>query len=153
MKKFGLFALLLVFMASCDGPMGPQGPAGEGMQWDVAEFEIRPQDWHLEGELDDLGSYYYYTFEYKKLTKDVFQIGTVDGYRYTDGKKQVQVALPFVSSKYYFDDNGVEQFYNETHDFEYEPGYITFYLTYSDFYTSKDREPKESFFYRIVLNW
>jgi hypothetical protein len=64
----------------------------------------------------------------------------------TVNNKEVQTLLPFVN--HYGEDP--EYFWTETYSCDFAPGSVTFYVTYSDFYTSL-RPPTTSF--RVVLNY
>lgn len=156
MKKL-LFLLLVVFFASCEGPMGPMGPAGYdgqdgkdgyGTSWYITSFTIQPNEWELIGEPGDLNSYFFVDKPLKELSNTIYKEGAVVGYIET--AKDVKNGLPYVVHLG-GEDNLGEFLWTETADFDFYPGGVGFYLTYSDFNTQLRPDKPKTF--HIVLMW
>lgn len=165
MKKitFMLFAAIALF--ACEGPEGPMGPSGPqgidgqdgrdgkdgqdgyGAQWYTTSFTILASDWMLMGEPGDLNTYFYADRKIPQLDERVYSEGTVLGYIQTG--KDVKNGLPFVLHMGEASD-GKEFLWTQTYDFDFSPGTIRFYITYSDFST---QIPPEGETFHIVLMW
>jgi len=153
MMKKVLFLICTFTMAllSCEGPMGPPGEPGEGMNWKILYYTVRENDWRLVGGSDALNSYYTYEFDEPELTKFIYESGTVVGYRILNSgqSNEMQAQLPYMIPMGESDGYG-ESLWIENYSFAYGIGVMAFYVDYSDFYTS-NRPPTCEF--RIVMNW
>lgn len=159
MKKILLFLVVAITMASCEGKMGPMGPEGpqgeigekgdpgEGSQWHTETFTIKAEDWILKGQQGELNSFYYADVKIPTLTDRIFDEGTVIGYIST--AENVKNGLPFVIHAGDQVD-GKTQLWTQTYDFDFEPGWIRFYATFSDFQTQIT--PRGETFH-IILMW
>ena len=150
MKKILLLLNLLAFtFVSCEGPMGPPGEPGEGVQWEILPYEVVGKDWKLVGKAGALGSYYMYEFREPLLTSFVCEKGNVFGYRWLDDVTQTPLGQVVVVGE--VDDYGQEFLFSEVYSFSFRPGYITFYVDYSDFETGLGHP--DTCVFRIVLNY
>ena len=146
MKKFVLLlSLMALTLVSCEGPMGPPG---DGVNWDIIKYTVYERDWNLVGRPGDLGSYFMYEFSETALTSFVCENGNVFGYRKLDNNTQTPLGQVVVMGE--SDGKGNEFLFTEVYSFSFRPGYITFYVDYSDFAT--DIRPGTCEF-RIVLNY
>lgn len=150
-----LFSLLsILILSSCigttgsTGPQGPQGPAGEGDNWEVDEYTIRESDWIRDGQVEEAGSFYYFTLLDPDLSTYIFDEGLVQIYKFTGQTASgswKQAPLPEVRM---YEENGFQ--WTENVDYEYGVGELTIFVTYSDFNTSV-LPPEMSF--RVVKEW
>jgi hypothetical protein len=177
MKKLILLALSALAMAACEGPMGPPGPQGlpgengqngrdgqdgrngqdgrdgQGTHWIREKFTVNPGDWRLEGGANQLNSYFQCDFRWLDMTQQVYETSSVVAYIETgtsDGNK-IKNGMPYVWHRGATVD-GTEELWTETYDFDFVPGWISFYLTYSDFYTGNNR-PTEPIVFHVVVIW
>jgi len=44
MKKTFLLFIIALFVVSCEGPMGPEGPQGYGTNWKIVDLEVKSTD-------------------------------------------------------------------------------------------------------------
>ena len=146
-KNLLLLTAVLWFFASCEGPAGRDGLDGQGMNWNVLNYTVYEGDWELVGRPDELGSYYKYTFSEKSLTKFICEEGNVFGYRWIDANTQTPLAQAVFMAE---NVHGEILYFSDMFSFSFSPGYITFYVDYSDFAT-KTLPPSCDF--RIVMNW
>lgn len=155
MKKITLFLLLAGIFASCEGPMGPMGETGlTGPQgepgvatWHIETVTVEQDSWMLSGEVGGLNSFYFTDVEIPELTQYVFKYGTVLGYIYTEA--DVKNGLPYVLHKGASSEEG-DKLWTQTYDFDFVPGGVRLYVTFSDFETGKT-PGNETF--GIVLMW
>lgn len=156
MKKITFFLLAMLVCVACEGPMGPQGPAGfdgkdgkDGYEtkWLTTSFTINKSEWRLMGEPGELNTFFYADRNIPELSDYVFDEGLVIGYIQTE--KDVKNGLPFVLHLGEEID-GKEFLWTQTYDFDYSPGMVRFYITYSDFNT---QYPPDSETFHIVLLW
>ncbi len=160
MKKiFLLAALVVIGLSACEGPMGPMGPEGppgsegqpgapgHGSNWFVTAFTVNESDWILSGAPNELNSYYYADKALPELTESIFEEGGIIAYLETD--ENVKNGMPFVLHKGGEDANG-EFLWTQTYDFDFSPGYVRFYVTYSDFITAV---PPGTEKFHVVLMW
>lgn len=142
MKK--LFFLLVVTFAfiACEGPIGPQGPQGYGTNWNVQKYVVSANHWQVR---DDEG--FINIFDVRDLTDYIYTDGKVTAYlvQYPGTKDEVQTPLPY--TMHHQDNTG---YWTETYSFDYAPGSIAFYVTYSDF--PQGTRPGSATF-RVVMNW
>ncbi len=162
MKKIIFLLFAAIAMISCEGPMGPEGPMGAqgrdgqdgkdgqdgyGANWYTTSFTIKKSDWLLSGEPGDLNTYFFVDREIPQLDDFIFDEGTVIGYIQTG--KDVKNGLPFVLHMGETQGNQ-ELLWTQTYDFDFSPGMIRFYITYSDFSTNI---PPEGETFHIILMW
>ena len=152
MKKIIGLLLLMIAFTACEGPMGPPGPPGpaggngdsmlEG--WKYRTFTVKSEDWQL---VDGPEPFYVYEFQWDELTEYVYKKGVVMGNVYTlVGDVETLTPLPFVLHRQ--DSKGT--FWTETYTFDYNPGYVAFYATFSDFFV--DQRPGDMDF-RVSILW
>lgn len=149
MKKLLLLIVIAISISfiSCEGPMGPQGEPGDGTNWKVVSFTINKNEWKLVGSPGALNSYYFVDKPLKELTQYIYKEGAVVGYIET--VKGVKNSLPYVL--HLGEASGSKEFlWTQTYDFDFYPGGVGFYVTYSDFNT-QDRPDTETF--HVVLMW
>ncbi|MDR0795986.1 MAG: hypothetical protein LBE79_08065 [Tannerella sp.] len=147
-KSMLLLSLLTLAWMSCEGPMGPPGEPGEGVLWKIYNYKVYDKDWKLVGRPGALGSYFMFEFKEPELTNFVCEKGNVFGYRWLDQNTQTPLGQVVVVGE--SDNQGNEFLFTEVYSFSFRPGYITFYIDYSDFAT--DIRPGTCDF-RIVLNY
>lgn len=137
MKKLLLLAAVVLIAASCEKQNGDE------LYMYSQEFEVKSQHW----EPYDDGSigYYYYTFDMPRLTRKVCEIGEVSATCYVNNNVQSQ--LPEVLHR-----NDGTNAWTETIRYQYEPGKITFIVSYSDYYYFETQRPPGLAF-RVVLNY
>ena len=177
MKKIIGLALLAIAFASCEGPMGPEGPQGipgpegpEGPQgipgpegpagsggdsgivegWRYATFTVNSNDWqeipNVEGN-----PCYMCEFEWDEITDYVYEEGLAIGNIYTTvGDVETLSPLPYVLHRQATDEAGNPIYWTETYTFDYNPGYVAFYVTYSDFFM--EQRPGNIDF-RVTILW
>jgi len=153
MKKLLIFTTLLAIMFSaCEGPMGPAGPMGPQGQpgdesyWYTTSFTVNSSAWRLEGQPDELNSYFYYDKAVPQLTNNIFNGGIV--LLYLQAANNIKNVMPYVLHLGDEDHLG-EFFWTQTYDYDFEQGNIRIYVTYSDFMTS--RRPDTETFSLILL--
>jgi hypothetical protein len=177
MKKLILIIVAALAFAACEGPMGPPGPQGlpgapgqnghdgedgrdgqngrdgQGTHWIREKFTVNPGDWVLKGGADQLNSYYAADFRWLSMTQEVYQNASVVAYIETEmvGGNRVKNGMPYVWHRGTVID-GKDYMWTETYDFDFVPGWMTFYLTFSDFYT-KDNRPTEPVTFHVVVIW
>lgn len=153
MKKLVLSLCMVFALFACEGEMGPQGPEGKpgepgaGSQWYTQSFSINSDQWELVGEPGELNSYYTVVFDFPQLTDFIFKKGTIVGY--LSMGKDVKNGLPYVMHTAEDTTSG-NHYWTQTYDFDFAPGSVAFYATFSDFETQK-RPGDETF--HIVLMW
>ncbi|MBB4035827.1 hypothetical protein GGR21_001722 [Dysgonomonas hofstadii] len=156
MKKMMLILFVAIAAMACEGPMGPEGPLGPtgqkgepgyGNSWYTTSFTINSDEWELIGTPGGLNSYFFVDKSLTELTNTIYKEGTVVAYMETS--KGVKNGLPYVLHKGDEDELG-EFLWTQTYDFDFYPGGVGFYVTYSDFST-KIRPDTETF--HIVLMW
>ncbi len=173
MKKLLLLVLVAVTFIACEGPTGPMGPSGHdgqngmngqdgkdgqngldgkdgenGTNWYVTSFTIQPNEWELVGKAGDLNSYFFVDKPLSNLSEFIYKEGAVIGY--IENVSGVKNGLPYVLHRGGEDDKG-EFLWTETADFDFYPGGVGFYLTYSDFNTQL--RPDKAKIFHIVLMW
>lgn len=135
MKKILFLLFVTGLVVACEGPAGPMGPPGEpgeGSNWVVLDINIVQNDWQRSGGENELGSYFFASYNVPQLTNTVYNDGIVMAYIEFDG--EFQTPLPYI--RYYGEQEGENEFlWSETLDYEYTTGKITFYSTPSDFAT------------------
>ena len=152
MKKLLLLVpVFLLLLAACEGPAGRDGLDGNEPYWFVQTYTIQANDWQLVNSPDQLGSYFQVRVPIAQLNRDIYEDGLVSCYMFqrNSSNTEVQTPLPF-TNHYGVGNNENEHLWTETFSYDYTPGFITFYVCYSDFFTS-NRPDKTSF--RVVLNY
>ena len=162
-KLLGYLVMVIMVFTACEGPPGRDGKDGANAKpttWYIKNFEIKQNAWKLAGHEDQIGSYYYYIFDEKEITEDIYYDGLVIcSYLYTDDAGyDVQSILPFTvyDIEEFYD--GISVFenryaihysYSVTHTVGNNPGTIEFRVTFSDFYTSN--KPPEVCTFKLTL--
>ncbi len=146
MKKNLLVLLAVVFgLTACEGP---EGPAGEGMNWDVDYLTVYSNEWVEEWDGDT--PYYVCVKNYPKLDNYIYEYGHVFAYyfiRYGQPDES-QTLLPRYLEFLEFNPEG-NHAWTESITYDFRRGQIVFYYQYSDF--AEIQPPTEHF--RIVMNW
>lgn len=130
MKKIILIFTILVStlaLISCEGPMGPAGPAGpgSGSYWASKSFVVQPNQWNAYGTSGQEDAEFFYTVAMKELDEIAFKEGIVSVFIEVGNTK---IAMPY--SNYHVENDGYQWF--ETYSYDYEIGYVTFSVRYSD---------------------
>lgn len=149
MKKLLFLLFTLGLFVACEGPMGPEGPAGYGTNWKVINVTISQNAWKLYSDTDGgLNAFYMADVNVPELTETVYNEGNVQAYMYYNDPltgKEVQTPLfygiPIQASK--------NDIWTEYYSFDYMAGSVAFYLRYNDLAT--DAPAARDF--RIVLTW
>jgi len=147
-RLFLLFSAVVWFFTSCEGTS--QQDIAE-TYWFVKEYTVRSSDWQLVNGMNQIDSYYRYTFNIPELDRDIYNKGHVFCYMFqkNDFNEEVQTILPFSVPRGENTGNK-ENLWTETFAYDFMPGKITFYVNYSDFFTDV-RPPTTTF--RVVLNY
>ncbi|NLT04427.1 MAG: hypothetical protein GXY09_11260 [Bacteroidales bacterium] len=136
MKKFGLLAALFVMMLSCTLEDTPD------TSWNVINVDVKSSDWVAKVDGDGLCLHYTCGIDLPELTPFIYNNGIVQVHYDMDGAQQL---LPYV--RHY--QNTAGNLWTTTIDYDYEVGFMTLYVTNSDFVNER---PKDMSF-RIVLLW
>lgn len=136
-----LFAITL-FLVSCEGPMGPEGPQGYGTNWKIINLVANSGDWKENLDQNKINRFYSCHFNIPEITSTVYGDGTIVAYLLIDNAQQV---LPYV--RHYENLNGA--MWTRTIDFDYSVGGVNVYVTNSDFIV----DPPEAMNFRLVLMW
>ncbi|MDR2361835.1 MAG: hypothetical protein LBD91_03820 [Prevotellaceae bacterium] len=142
MKKILPILLLITAFTAC------QVTQKESTQWTVKTITVRATEWILSGRPNELNSYYYVDKSISELTSFVFNEGVVIGYIRIDN--DIKNPLPYVLHKGEADAYG-EYLWTQTFDFDFSPGNVRFYVTFSNFMTGELHPETETF--DIVLMW
>lgn len=141
-RRILLLGVLVGFLFSCEGPMGPPG---ESVSMVSEYIKVSPHDWE---EIDTGNGYYFFCdVQMRSLDRYIYDNGLVMCYQIQNYNQnnEVQVPLPYVVHL------GNEQdLWTETLSFDFRPGWVTLYFQYSDFYPNP---PTEDLYFRAVLNW
>lgn len=129
--------MLSLLMSSCkgdDGAIGPMGPVGpSGGYYKQGPLEAKANVWQ------DMGDYYWASFEVPDLDQKVFEEGSVKVYlQIGDTKYPLNLDFPV-------EENGVT--YKEEYIYNYREGIINFELSYSD---GIKRRPGDKLFYFVL---
>ena len=147
MKKIFYLFIMAIFAVSCEGPMGPPGPQGpQGPQaaerepdayWDEKDFIIDQWD------LDESGDYFYASFSVDDLDVTIYDFAIIVAYIETiTPNASYKTPLPYTRQcKAPTGTPGVEHTWSEVIDFTFALGDMTFYLSPSDFDTSRQPAP------------
>jgi len=140
-KTLFLFAVAL-FIVSCKGPVGPEGPQGIGTNWKIVNLVAGSGDWIETLDGKGLNRYYFAHFSMPEITSFIFTDGSVSTYLMIDG---VQQPLPTV--RHYQNTDGTS--WTQTIDFDYSINGMNVYVTNSDFKPN----PPLAMNFRVVLMW
>jgi len=141
MKKTFYLFLVALFVVSCQGPVGPEGPQG-GTNTKIINLVAASGDWIETLDGNGLNRYYYAHFSMPEITSTIFSDGSVSSYLVIDG---VQQSLPTV--RHYQNADGSS--WTQTIDFDYSIGGINVYVTNSDFKPN----PPAAMNFRTVIMW
>lgn len=144
MKKTLLLFVIALFVVSCQGPVGPEGPQGSGTNWKIIDLVARPGDWTQVLDKDGLNRYYTCHFQMSEINSFIFTDGSVSVSYFKNNT--VQVPLPYVS---HFE-NLAGNLWTQTVDFDYSQGGMNIYVTNSDFAVDP---PTIDMKFRVVLMW
>ncbi|NDP21747.1 MAG: hypothetical protein GZ091_11805 [Paludibacter sp.] len=142
MKKIYLLFIVAVFFVSCQGPIGPEGPAGYGTNWKIINLVVTQNDWVESFDDDGINRYYSSYFSMPEITSTVFNDGSVNAYVLIDNTQQ---PLPYV--RHYEDINS--NLWTRTVDYNFTQGGMNIFVTNSDFIS----DPPGTMSFRIVLMW
>jgi len=158
MKTILYLLLAVLFLGACEGPTGPMGPEGPmgpngspgqngyGTYWYTTSITIKQTEWELVGKPGELNSYFFVEKPVKELSETIFREGAVIGYIESD--KGIKNGLPYVL--HLGQEDNPPKLWTQTYDFDFYPGAVGFYVTYSDFET--ELTPGDETFH-IVLIW
>ena len=155
---FSLLAVVL-FFASCEGPMGPRGPQGsqgEGMNWEIIDLTATPSGWERVYDRNGLFLEYRCIFDLPEMSEFVYDKGAYLTYvRLPEGNSEIQQILPVtIDNEYngYFWQRTIECNYM----YEFERGMvkstIAIVVRDSDFNEGAENLPGRMNF-RVVLMW
>jgi hypothetical protein len=149
MKKALFLLLFIPFLISCE-----QEP--EATNWSIVNVSIQASDWTEEWTVDANNNitnrFYYCTIAMPEISNFIYTQGLVQAY-YTwqnplHTSDKYQQLLPCVRHYEEIQNNTLFR-WTTTTDYTYTPGYLTFYVTNSDF--AQITPPAMDF--RIVLMW
>jgi len=145
MKKIviALFSMLVLVACNDDDPIYVN--PDESALWINKALTVGANQWKLEGGKDQLGSYYYADFAIPELTDFVVDNGAVILYFQNPEESRVKNAMPYVLHKGEFDDYGDRYYWTQTYDYEFWPGHVRVFCTYSDFLTGVDSPDRQTF--------
>ena len=130
-----------------NGQNGRDGRDGEGTNWISRSITVTADEWELKGAPGDLNSYFVAYKRLDELSGYIYDKGSVIAYIETDdGAKH---GMPFVLHMGAVE-NGQESLWTQTYDFDFIPGEIGFYVSYSDFETTI-KPGAETF--HVVMFW
>lgn len=145
MKKTLLLVVITLFLASCGGPMGPQGPAGydgANTNWKIVDLVVNSSDWVENVDAFSRNRYYSCHFNMPEISSFIFSSGSVNTYIKIDNKQQ---PLPYVR---HFE-NAQLIMWTRTVDYEFLVGGLNVFVTNSDFL----QQTPETMRFRVVLMW
>ena len=138
------------------GCAGPRGDPGEDGYMDIRNLTLTvyEKEWQLSGNVNYFGSYYYCEFRVGDITNYVYENGMITGNIFITeriGNSNVEVQKPLPYTVYNGTSDGTnEVLWSERYSYEIRPGYITFMVYYSYFYT--DTLPPTSDF-TLTIAW
>ena len=139
-KSFYLF-LVALFVLSCQGPVGPEGPQG-GTNTKIVNLVASAGDWIETLDVNQQNRYYYCYFSMPEITSAIFMDGSVSTNLLIDA---IQQPLPTV--RHYQNPDGSS--WTQTIDFDYSVGGVNVYVTNSDFKPN----PPATMNFRTVIMW
>ncbi|MDR1054591.1 MAG: hypothetical protein LBL90_01915 [Prevotellaceae bacterium] len=142
MKKL-LFLLIIPFLAvACSD-------SDDSTELFVDYYTIRQNEWIRVGEQDQLNTFYMSpAINIPQLSNYVYDAGAVMVYMEIDGK--FHTPLPYTIYNGEINEFG-KRLWSALYDYEYTPGFITFYSTLSDFYDGGQIPPTTTF--KVVFLW
>ncbi|MDL2255811.1 hypothetical protein LJC38_04420 [Parabacteroides sp. OttesenSCG-928-K15] len=155
MKKYVCICMVMLLgfaFTACEGPMGPSGESGEGLNWKVIEYKVQANEWIKKDDGD--GAYFMCVKSMENLgisKKDldfIYEYGNVFGYLFLRPGESTEAQTPLPYTLHLMEPGYGE--WSETIYFDFQPETVAFYVQYSDFPTNV--EPGYQVF-RIVLNW
>jgi hypothetical protein len=117
--------------------MGPPGDPGIETQWVNTFYTVASGHWELVGGQDALNSYYRCIFDEPLLTDFIYKEGVVQGYLVVNPGTRDETLRPLPDDMPYAErvDASYADYWAEYITFDYMPGSVAFYVTYSDFST------------------
>ena len=146
MRKTLFLLLITLFIASCSGPIGPQGYDGKdgvGTNWKIIDLVVNSTDWVEIVDANGNNRYYSSHFNMPEITSFVFSSGTVNTFIKTD--TNTQQPLPYV--RHY--ENSQLVMWTRTVDYEFQAGALNVFVTASDF----AKQTPETMRFKVVLMW
>lgn len=150
MNKIALYLFLIIGLFSCkgeDGRDGRDGTNGAGSNLFTKTITINKDQWLLDGEPNELNSYYFARVKVPELTSEVLNSGLKQVF--IQPYEGLQLLMPNTIHRG-ISNNGEETLWSEHYKCEYEVGYITFIVSYSDFITET---PPSAESFKLFLNW
>ena len=148
MKKLSLICMTVLavsFLASCRGPVGPQGPAGQDGNANVASstVTVRQSDWRWVNDCQ-----WMVEIDYPAINNNVYNHGAVLVYMKIDG------AWSQVPLTYFYEaevEDGYSNFASSIEVATLNDGGVRLFWTESDFYHAPDGPGKlSSYDFKIV---
>ncbi|MDR2040822.1 MAG: hypothetical protein LBP98_00695 [Tannerella sp.] len=142
MKKYlCLFVFMTFVLTGCEGPMGPAGEPGRGLNLETYYYTVASRDWKAVGESGKT-TFYQYIADLN-LGDEIYDWGDVSVYMYlTDDGNEVQTPLPY-SIPHTEGGNDWTEYYT----FDFDRGTVSFYADY----LRGELPPSQEF--RVVLTW
>lgn len=148
MKKYLLVFVLTVLGL---GFSGCEITENNGTQMEIVELTVDTRDWRIEYDGDT--PYFVCDKSAPEIDNTIFRRGSVMAYVYVRPGEQSEGLTPLPYPLEFLEVSpGGDHAWTETISWEYRPGYVTFYVQYSDFAISEDFRPGTKYF-RLVLNW
>lgn len=138
-KTLLLLFVISLFVVSCQGPIGQEGPQG-GTNTKIINLVANSTDW--VNNPDPNGKYYSVHYPMSEITPAIFNDGAVIVYYLDDSN--VQQPLPYVR---HFQNTAGN--FTRTVDFDYSLGNVNVYVTNSDFAI----DPPIAMKFRVVILW
>jgi hypothetical protein len=142
MKKILLLFAVALFVVSCQGPAGQEGPQGPGTNWKIINLVANQSDWQENLDKNGLNRFYSCHFTMPEINSTVFNDGNVASYIMINSAQQT---LPYVL--HLQDTKG--NLWTRTIDFDYSVGGMNVYVTNSDFVV----DPPGTMNFRVALTW
>ncbi|WP_139785058.1 hypothetical protein [Parabacteroides sp. Marseille-P3160] len=149
MKRLVFLLFALCLFVSCEGPMGPEGPAGAGSNWKVINVIVKENAWEPYADNGTgLNAFYTAAVDVPELTSFIYKNGNVQAYMYyidpiTGDEVQTPLfyGIPIQSNP--------NDTWTEFYSFDFMVGSVAFYLRYNDLAAI----PPAAREFRIVLTW
>jgi len=138
-------AVMFVFLSSCQNNDPPVQQVY--MNSYTKDYTVKSADWK-EGKDDPSGTYLYCEFKEPNLTQEVYDYGTMQAFLWMSGNNLTP--LPF--DDFWNNEYGM---WTEQVTCEFQPGYVTFILKYSD-HTPDASPPDPSYNqydFRVRFTW
>ena len=143
MKKALFLFTVVLFIVSCKGPVGPEGPQGYGTNWKIINLVANSSNWTEVLDKDGLNRYYTCHFSVPEIDSFVYTDGSVSTYYEYNG---VQLPLPWVQHN----ENLAGNLWTQTIDYDYSVGGLNLRVTNSDFAVAPPSDPMK---FRVVIMW